>query len=298
MIKYNRVRHFRKLSLQAYHELQVNDPLRLAGATAFFTLFALPPIIIIITQVLSLLFNPERIRLQLFHSLSGIVGPESVEVIIAILKRMRRLAQNWYISVGGFIFLIFVSTTLFKVIRSSLNQMWKVRVIVPRNFLGGLQNRLRAIVVILCAGLLFLAGLLAETIQALMGKYVRHLSPTFAVYFNGVVATIVSVIIVTLWFAVLFHHLPDGRPTWKIALIGGFFTSLLFNIGKWILRWLLVHSNVTTIYGASGSIVLLLLFIFYASLIFYYGAAFTKVWAVYQGKPILPHSYAVSYEIL
>jgi membrane protein len=287
----------RKLFTNAVRVLHSNDPLRLAAATAFFTLFALPPILVILVQIMGLLFDPVMIRGQLFQTLAGVIGAPSVEQIIAVIAGMRGLAQNWWVGLAGFVFLLFVATTLFKVIRSSLNQLWKIRVVVRRNFLAGLTNRLRAMVVILLAGLLFLAAILAETAQAFLGKYLQDLSPTLAVVFNGVFTHLISIVIVTLWFAVLFHHLPDGRPRWKIALKGAFVTSILFNSGKLLLRWLLAHSNLQTIYGASGSIVLLLLFVFYAAIIFYYGAAFTMCLSDYYGQPIKPHSHAVRYEI-
>ncbi|HUR10282.1 MAG TPA: YihY/virulence factor BrkB family protein [Flavitalea sp.] len=291
------IRNIGHLFVEAYRGLIANDPLRLAGATAFFTLFALPPILIILIQVLGLLFDPEIIRVQLFHTLSAILATETVENIISILKSMRNLTKNWMLTGVGFIFLLFVATTLFKVIRTSVNELWRVRIAVKRNMMGGIQNRFRAIVIILLAGLLFIGALLAEAIQALLGKYIRVISPDLAFYFNGLFTYLLSIFIVTVWFAVLFHHLPDGRPTWRIALAGGLVTSILFNLGKLALRWLLTFGNIQTIYGASGSIVLLLLFVFYSSLIFYYGAAFTKCLAIARGKPILPHSYAVSYEI-
>jgi len=294
----NNIIIFYKLAIEAYKELNANDPLRLAGATAFFTLFALPPILVIITQVFGLLFDPEKIRIELIHTLTGIVGIDSVDQIMSVLKSIRTLAQNWFITIGGFVFLLFVSTTLFKVIRSSLNQLWKVRVVAHRNIRSSLNNRYRAVVFILLAGLLFLGGIMAEAVQAVLGGYLAQLSTFLATFFNIAVTQLVSIIIVTTWFAVLFHHLPDGKPTWKVAMTGGFVTALLFNLGKLLLRWLLAHSNVQTIYGASGSIILLLLFVFYASLIFYYGAAFTKIWGIHCGKPIQPQLRAVSYEIL
>jgi membrane protein len=95
----------------------------------------------------------------------------------------------------------------------------------------------------------------------------------------------------------LFRFLPDARPSWNVAFVGAFVTSLLFNLGKFILRWLLIRSNLGTVYGASGSVILLLLFVFYSSLILYYGAAFTKVWATKKGQPIKPLHGAVHYQL-
>lgn len=291
------VARFFRLLRNALKELNKNDPLRMAGATAFFTTFALPPILVIIIQALGLIFDREGIRQQLFHTLGGIIGPESVQQVINVLRAFRLLARDWYVTALGFLFLVFVATTLFAVIKNSVNQIWKIRVIRERRLKTQLWERGRSVAVILLAGLLFVIGLVAETAQAFLGSYIREFSPTAAVYFNGVLSYLLSIIIVTVWFAILFRYLPDGRPDWRVAFTGAFVTSILFNIGKVVLRSLLRASNVDTIYGASGSIVLILLFVFYSSLILYYGTAFTKVWSLYRRRPIRPLSYATHYRI-
>jgi membrane protein len=288
---------FLQVMRDALKELIKNDPLRMAGATAFFTTFALPPILIILIQTLGLIFDPRNISRQLFIKLGGIIGRESVQQIINTLIAFRRLAANWYITVGGFIFLLFVATTLFKVIKSSLNQVWKIKVVKKQGMMVSLRSRLNAVLVILVAGLLFVIGLVAEGLQAYMGRYIFELSPLAAIYFNNFINHVLSVIIVTLWFAIVFRLLPDGRASWKITFTGAFLTSILFNIGKLVLRWLLTYSNINTVYGASGSIVLLLLFVFYSSFILYYGAAFTKVWGMYKETPIKPMPHAIHYQL-
>lgn len=178
-----------------------------------------------------------------------------------------------------------------------MNQVWKIKVVKKRNLWMGLRDRLQSLFVILVAGMLFMGGLLTEGAQAVLGNYISELFPSFASYLNSFLNHIVSIVIVTLWFTILFHYLPDGKPQWKVALTGAFLTSLLFNSGKILLRWLLTYSNVNTVYGASGSIVLLLLFVFYSSLILYYGAAFTKVWGAYHHHPIKPLHYAMHYQL-
>ena len=288
---------FGTLLKRSFIELSQNDPLRMAGATAFFTTFALPPILIIITQVLGLVFNPNNISRQLFATLSDIVGPQSVQQIIDTLLAFRKLAQNWFITIGGFLFLVFVATTLFKIIKSSINQIWKIKVFEKRGVWKSLGSRVKSVAVILVAGLLFVIGLLAEAMQAYLGKYIFELSPMLATYYKGILNYLLSITIVTVWFAIVFRYLPDGRPIWKVAFTGGLVTSVLFNIGKLVLGWLLTYSNLNTVYGTSGSIVLLLLFVFYSSLILYFGATFTKVWALHHGMPIMPRPYAQHYQL-
>jgi membrane protein len=289
---------FFKLLQESMLELLKNDPLRMAGATAFFTTFALPPILVIIIQFLKLVLNPTEVRLQLFGSLENIIGHEAVGQLVDVLRALRRLATNWYIIIGGFIFLLFVATTLFKIIKSSINQVWKIRPVHRLGLAKTMRSRLQAIIVILVAGLLFVFGLMAEGAQAFLGKYVFDLSPALTFYFRSTLSYITSVVIVTIWFTVVFRYLPDGRPVWKVSLVGGFLTAILFAIGKIILHWMLSYSNINTVYGTSASIVLLLLFVFYSALILYYGAAFTKCYGIHTGRPIEPLHHAMHYRII
>jgi membrane protein len=254
--------------------------------------------LIILIQVLGLVFDPKRISRELFTHLSDIIGSQSTEQVINTLTAFRRMAQNWLITIGGFIFLLFVATTLFKVIKSSLNQVWKIRVVERKPIKTVLANRLISIIVIVLTGVLFVIGLIAEGGQAFLWEYMKELLPNAARFFNSVVNYLISLIIVTVWFAFIFLFLPDARLQWHVALTGAFVTSLLFNIGRLILHWLLSYSNIDNLYGASGSIVLLLLFVFYISLILYFGAAFTKVWGVFKGCPIEPSPHAIHYQIV
>lgn len=290
-------RQFTRLFKDAFTELGKNDPLRMAGATAFFTTFALPPILIIIIQALGLFFPPDKIQGRLFDQLTTIIGRESVLQVLEVLKAFSNMAENWLITIGGFIFLLFVATTLFKVIKSSLNQLWKIKVLKKSNIVSSMKSRFKAILVILGAGLLFIVGVVAEGAQAVLGKYLLELVPSFAPYFNTGLNHLLSIFIVTVWFAALFRYLPDGRPQWDVALMGALLTSVLFNIGKIVIRWLLTYSNINNVYGASGSIILLLLFVFYSSLILYYGAAFTKIWGIHHRQPIKPKHNAMHYKL-
>ena len=266
------LRNFLLIFRDALNELLKNDPLRMAGATAFFTTFALPPILVILIQTLKFILNPATVRSQLFNRLSELVGPEAVQQLMNVLLALRKMANNAWITIGGFIFLLFVATTLFKVIKSSLNQLWKIRPEDKQGFVKGLGARAQSVAMILVAGLLFVTGLLVEGLQAFVGRFIFEVSPILSFYFNTVLNYFFSVIIVTLWFAIVFRFLPDGRPAWRISFTGGFLTAILFTIGKIILHFLLTYSNINTLYGTSASIVLLLLFVFYSALILYYGA--------------------------
>lgn len=282
---------------EAFNVLQANDPLRMAGATAFFTTFALPAILIIIIQALRLLFEPRIISRQLFGELKEVIGPEATNEVVETLQAFRGIAQNWLIAGIGFVFLLFVATTLLKVMTSSVNQLWSIRPVARGNFRIIMVSRLKGVVLILATGVLFVLGIVGDSASAFIGEYLLRYWPNVGVYYNSALQYLLSVITATLWFSLVLYLLPDGRLNWKVLLTGAFVTGVLFNIGKIVLRWLLTYSNINSIYGASASMVLLLLFVFYVSLIFYYGATFANVWANASGKPVQPRKYAIRYQL-
>jgi len=269
---------------EAFKLLIKNDPLKLGGATAFFTLFALPPVITILVQLLSLFINPEAIRHEMFASLADIFGKEAVSQIISVIRAVRKLNSNWLSAVLVFTFLLFVATTVFKIIRGSINQIWGVAPVTGKKVIAGLQERLLSVAVIAITGLLFLIGMLVEAMEVLAGNYFEKLFPSVSALLSQGLAYIISVLITAVWFAIIFRYLNDRHPAWRVAWAGGLFTSLLFSIGKIILHLLLNYNNINNIYGASAAIVLLLLFVFYSSLILYFGAAFTTRWAAHKQR--------------
>ncbi|NLR61450.1 YihY/virulence factor BrkB family protein [Chitinophaga polysaccharea] len=281
----------------AYQSLQANDPLRMAGATAFFTTFALPAILIIIIQLLRVIFRIQHPGKRLMAQLEGMFGVETTEAILQTLQAFRSIAQNWIIAIAGFLFLLFVATTLFKIIKGSLNELWRVRPSQKVGFGRIMLSRLKGALVIVFAGILFIIDLVAETARTFLGKYIDEYIPALGIYYNSALNYVISVLVVMIWFFLVFYFLPDGRPRWRVGLTGAFVTSILFNIGKAVLKVMLTYSSINSIYGASASIVLLLLFMFYSSLIFYFGACFTDAWGARTARPVVPLHYANRYAL-
>ena len=145
-------------------------------------------------------------------------------------------------------------------------------------------------------GILFLLVMLAEGGLDFIQQNSNGSSPVHGLLAKALYRQLISLILVTIWFSLLFKFLPDGRPSWKTVIAGAGFTGFLFTVGKVLMQWVLNYSSMQTIYGASAASVLLLLFVFYSSFIFYYGACFTKVWAEFKHQPIQPAKYAEKYK--
>jgi len=282
---------------KAFILFQKNDPLRLAGATAFFTNFALPPILIILIRLFGLFTDRRLLVTHIFERLANILDESSIAQIRLTLRNIRGLDQAWYITLLSFIFILFVATTLFNVIKNSLEQIWSIGSKHKKGIVGTLKSRAISVTIILFAGILFFIGLLADSIQAFIGAYLKTSSPSFELILTSIINQIVFVIIVTTWFTILFRFLTNGRPTWKTAIAGGLLTGCLFTAGKYILRILLPLSNISNIYGSAGSIIVIMLFVFYSSLIFYFGASYIKALSIQKETPIVPKNGSFAYEL-
>lgn len=269
----------------------------MAGATAFFTSFALPPIVMIIVRTLGLFLDKRTLGKRLLSQLSTILGSDSTEAIIKTIRSFRQLQHNFLITTCLFIFLLFVATTLFKVIKNSINQIWKIRKKQGASIIYGLKARGFSVIVILLGGVLFLGVQLIDAGMHLFARYFPEDYPTASHFVTSALSELIVLFLSAIWFYVLFTLLPDGRPHWKVAAVGAIITSMFFNAGKWILQTLLQPGNVRNFYGASGALVLVLLFVFYSAIILYFGAAFIKVWSEYRKLPIRIKPHAFRYRL-
>ncbi len=281
----------------AFKLFQKNDPLRLAGATAFFANFALPPILLILIRMFGFFIDKKLLASRLFDRLGYILDDDSTGLIRQVLKNIRGIDHQWYATLISFVFFLFVATTLFNVIKNSMDQIWSIGKKDRVGFMFTMKLRARSMIIILLAGILLLVGFLADIIQDFIGVYLNTAAPTFGKFFLTALNQLLFIAIVMTWFTVLFRFLTNGRPTWVTALRGGILTAILFAIGKYILRILLPLSGIGNIYGTSGSIVLIMLFVFYSSFIFYFGACYVKILSDDKATPIRPIKGAFNYEI-
>jgi membrane protein len=285
-----------QLVKSSFSRLKRNDPLRMAGATAFFTSFALPPILVLLFQLFSIFFALQIVGRELRELLTATLGKQGADQLRITARGLRNLAQNWYMAVIGLVFLAFVATTLFNVIRNSLNDIWNIR-LKKSEFFYDLKERARSLAIILMAGMLFLASVVIDVIKVVAGDYIGKYWEKGGSFFTSVFNEITGVLVVTLWFMVLFKYLANGRPSWRVTTAGGILTGILFYIGKAALASLIGNSNIGVVYGAGAAIVLILLFVFYSSFILYFGASFIKEYSILSNDPIVPSRRAYLYEL-
>lgn len=274
----------------ALHNFKDNDPLRIAASTAFFATFAIPAILVVILRIFGLFINRRSLGTNIFEKLTQLVGKESSAEIGSILKNLYSIGDTWYVTIAIFLFLIFVSTTLFIIIRNSINQLWSIRMRENLGLKFQLKQRTKSLGIISIGGFLMIVVFVLETVRLFLEKKFDYI-----ITLGGFLNELIFFLITSIWFAIAYRFIANARPAWKAVILASAFTGILFTIGKVIMRSLLVNSNIDQIYGTSGAILLVMLFVFYSSLIFYYGASLVNAISQIIKKPILASTKAYKF---
>ncbi|WP_420150839.1 YihY/virulence factor BrkB family protein [Spirosoma sp.] len=284
-----------RLAAQAFANLKANDPIRMAAATAFFSFFALPSILIILSQLYgNLLSSNDRVSWQLFRKMADVLGYQSARQIQDISQHLQQRRSSTLLTVLNIFVLLLASTTLFAIIKNSLNQLWSVKPSIDRHVWHVALDKLVALAIIVFSGFLFMASL---TISRTLAPLNEQLFSGIDDWSGNAGQHMLSVATLTIWFAIVFKYLPDIRIHWQAVGVGALVTALLVELGEAILNRLLINSSVSSLYGTSGAIMLILLFVFYSALIFYYGASFTRYYAQWVHLDAEPGANAVAYQI-
>ncbi|GAA5041255.1 serum resistance protein BrkB [Marivirga lumbricoides] len=275
-----------KLVPKTLKDLKDKNPLQLASSTAFFSLFAIPPIIVILVTILGLFIKPEYLSEEIFSRLSGILGNTGTEEIKSIFNNFQGWAESTWTSIGVFVFLIFIATNLFFLVQLNINELWEVPSLTLQRFRLHLKGRLISFALVLIGGIIILVSILSDVIVAFVGDYINQLIPDLKSTMLDLISVAFSLVTFTAWFTLLFKILPNAKLPWRPAIVGGAISSILFKIGQLLIGLILVKSNIKGVFGASSSIILVMLFVFYVSFIFYFVAMFIKNFADFIGQPI------------
>jgi membrane protein len=265
---------------------------RLGAALAYYTVFSLGPLLIIVIAIAGLVFGAEAAQGQIVGQMQGLVGEQGAAFIQAAIESASQPRSSLIASVIGIVTLLLGALGVFAQLQDALNAIWDVTPKPDRGWRGLIEDRLLSFSMILVVGFLLLVSLVASTALAAFFKYVGGVVPMTAIVAEGV-NFFVSFAVITLLFALIFKYLPDAQIAWSNVWIGAAMTALLFTIGKVILGIYLGNSAVSSAYGAAGSLVVVLVWVYYSAQILFFGAEFTKVYANRYGAGIIPAPNAV-----
>lgn len=264
---------------------------RLGAALSYYTIFAMPPLFMIAIFIASLVFDPSSVRTQMFSEVGGVIGKKSAEAIQAAMTAQYETSKGLMASVIAIVTLLVTSTGLFIELQDALNTIWGVEAKPGRGVMGFIRTRLMSLGMVMGIGFLLLVSLIVSAALAAFSKYINDLFPGMGVL-SVIASDLVAFGVITVLFAMIYKVLPDVKIAWRDVWIGGVVTSLLFTLGKFLLGWYLGRSTTITAYGAAGSVVLVLLWVYYSAQILFFGAEITKVYANRFGKHMQPAAYA------
>jgi membrane protein len=264
-----------------------------AGSLAFYTLFSLAPTVIIAVMVIGVVMGEDAAQGQIVAQLEGIMGSEAAQTVQQAVLKSRIEESGLLPSILGFGALLVGATTVFAQMQYSLNEIWGVTAKPDRSsILTLLVSRLLSLTVVLAIGFVLLVSLLAGVLLRALFEFAHNFLPMQQLLLSGA-ELVLSWLMIALLFGTIFKVLPDVELAWRDVALGGLVTAALFSLGRYGIAAYLAYTATASTYGAAGSVVLILLWVYYSSLILLFGAAFTRVHLEARGHPVVPRNSAV-----
>ena len=247
-----------------------------SAALAFYTIFSLAPVLVVVITLAGFIWGEEAVRGQIFGEFQGLMGPEAALLVQEVLKSAARPAAGRIAAIVGIVTLLLGATAIFGQLQDALNTVWAVEPKPGATLTTLLRKRLHSFALVIGIGFLLAVSLVLSAALTGFSRYLeRRLE--LPVDFLQIANFIVSFVVITLLFAMTYRILPDVKIDWRDVWLGSILTALLFVVGKTLIGLYLGRTNVASAYGAAGSLVVILLWVYYSALIFFFGAEFTRV---------------------
>ncbi len=273
------------------------DPFRQSAVIAYYAIFSIPALLVIIITLAGFAFGKEAVQGEISSQIGSAIGSDAADSVEEMIAKAGAQKNSIWATIISVITLILGATGVFAQLQISLNQIWEVKVTAKKKWLKSLKDRLFSFGLIISIGFLLLISLLLSTGLSAFSEWIKVHLPDFMLYVFQLLNFVISFGVVAVLFAMMFKILPDARIQWRDVWIGAIATSLLFVIGKFALGFYFGKANPGSTYGAAGSIVLIMLWVSYSCMIVFFGAEFTKQFAVFNGRKIEPANDAVKIEL-
>jgi len=270
------------------------EPFRSTAVIAFYTIFSLPGLLVIIISLAGYFYGEEAVTRRISSEIEGMIGGNTAKDIEAIIANASIHQDFTFASLVGLGTLIFGATGVFYQLQQTLNLIWEVKPEPDRKILKMVMDRLFSFGLILAVGFLLLVSLILSALLTVLSDWVAfYFSETFNIVFRFLDLSL-SLAVVTFLFAAIFKFLPDAQVPWRDVWVGALVTALLFVLAKFGLGLYFGHSNPASAYGAAGTVILIMLWVSYAGLILLFGAEFTRIYSDRRGERVKPLDFAVS----
>jgi len=256
----------------------------LAAALSYYALFSLAPLVLIVVGVAGLVFGTKAAEGELYDQISALIGGDGAAAVQSLMISMHQRTSGGIVATAvGVLTLVFGATGVFAQLQDSLNTIWRAKSPTTNDLLDFLRVRFLSFSMVLGIGFLLLVSLILSAALSTLGAYLGGFFPGWVVL-GHLIDNAISIVGITVLFAMIFKVLPDTYVAWRDVWLGALFTSFLFTVGKFAIGFYLGRAGITSGYGAAGSLVILLLWVYYSALIMYFGAEFTHVYSLRRGS--------------
>jgi len=278
-------------------EFVENNSFRHAAALSYYTIFSLPPLLLIVITTASAIYGTEAVTGQVYGQLRGILGADSAKFLQDSIAEFNKQQKGGVAAIIGVGTLIFAATTFFVTLQASINDIWNLKVVPRSGIWQFIRDRLLSFGLILSVALLLLISSVISALLSFFTDYLRQLLPEITVVVIRLIDFGLSLFITSLLFALIYRFLPDAIIRWRDVGVGAFITALLFLLGKYLIAAYISYADPGSAFGAAGSAIILLLWVNYSSLILFFGAEFTQEFADAFGQRVQPKAHAVRIEV-
>lgn len=273
-----------------------NRGLKLSASLAYYTLFSMAPLLLLVISLAGAFFGREAIEGSVFGELNGLIGNEAAAQIQQIIKNMELSGSTTLSLVIGAVSLIVGATTVFGDIQDSVNKIWSVKAKPEKGWLKLLKDRLLSGSIIIGLGFLLIVALVVNGAVSAFDYLLKEWLPDFSVILLTALTALVNFLVLALLFGVIYKVLPDAKIKWRDVRAGALFTAALFMLGRYVIGIYIDKADVGSPYGAAGSLIIILIWVYYSAAILYISTSFTKVYAAAKGENIRPSDHAVYVE--
>ncbi len=282
-----------KITKESFSEFNNDKVLKLSAALAYYTIFSLPSMLIVIIGLCSIFYGKDAIQGEIFAEISGFIGKDAAIQVQDILKNTTLHHDNVLTTILGFFTLLLAATGMFGEIQDSINSIWGLQAKPKKGFIKLIFNRLVSFSMVVVLGFILLVSLVLNALLEGLLHRLEHFFSEQVISYFFILDYGIMISVTTVLFASILKVLPDAKIEWRDVWVGAFTTCLLFLFGKFLIGYYLKHNESISAYGAAGALILILLWVYYSAIILYFGAEFTQVYVRYKKRKIDPNKYAV-----
>ncbi len=270
--------------------------IKMSASLSYYTVFSMAPLLLLMISLAGAFYGRDAVQGKVFDEINGLLGSDAAIQIQEIIKNMELSGQTTLSLVVSGVILLIGATTVFVDIQDSINTIWRVKAKPKRGWVKLIKDRLLSSSIIVGLGFLLIVTLIVNGALVALGDLLKSYFPDVTIVLLQILNIVISFVVITILFGVIFKVLPDAKVAWRDVRMGAFFTACLFMLGRYLIGLYIETTGTGSAYGAAGSMIVILVWVYYTASILYIGAEFTRVYADYIGAKIRPADYAVYVE--